>query len=403
MDLNNLIKNKRVLLGYSLREFEKITGINYQQINRYEENKIEISSKNLNTMLDILNINKDSIVTDTNVVSDCFDKFYLDLYFGINDLSVYKIKFEQLKNSSAENLYKLYLMRFMISVTCLEIEIAQSLDKQLEKIAFEEINTQALYFEYKGMLKFHEKKHDEAIEFLNKSLSICTDMKIISLIYYHLLFVYKDLNYNLLALECAKKAESLFAEFNNLDRIIGCKQFEGMIYLRTRNYDKSESKYLDCISLIEKDNEWIAQIYRNLCWCMIKKQDYIKALLYLDKAKEIVSENSLMDLYYIWIYYCKSDYYNAFKMLKKVDKLKLENEYRKIYSLFADLVNLKNKPTLKILNKATSVYNYFSKCNDIDLIIFYLDIVINLYLMTDDYKKLAYYQSEKIKYLEKTK
>lgn len=107
--------------------------------------------------------------------------------------------------------------------------------------------------------------------------------------------------------------------------------------------------------MLNKDKKDIALIYRNLSWIMIRLNSYKKSLYYLEKSKQLDTNNELMKLYYIWNYYKLKDYKTA---LKIADEQNMVNkEYAMILKLFIELIVLEeNRPTLKIINHAIKVY-----------------------------------------------
>lgn len=72
-----------------------------------------------------------------------------------------------------------------------------------------------------------------------------------------------------------------------------------------------------------------------------------------------------------------------------------------VLELFENLSYLENrKSTNKIIDYAIKAYKYHKKTNDIDLSLFYLDIVIELLERKNDIEALNLYLKEKIILLE---
>lgn len=84
-----------------------------------------------------------------------------------------------------------------------------------------------------------------------------------------------------------------------------------------------------------------------------------------------------------------------------MQRLTLNKELKMLWKLYHQLIHQYNKvPNNKLLNQAIKVYDYYEKEDDLDLMLFYIDIVIELYERKEDYKAAFLYQKVKIKLLE---
>lgn len=77
--LNIIFKNARITKGYSLRKLADLTGINYQQINRFENGKDKLSKDNLIKIQKALEIDLDQINLVNDKINELFHLFYQDL------------------------------------------------------------------------------------------------------------------------------------------------------------------------------------------------------------------------------------------------------------------------------------------------------------------------------------
>ena len=400
--LNIIFKNARITKGYSLRKLADLTGINYQQINRFENGKDKLSKDNLIKIQKALEIDLDQINLVNDKINELFHLFYQDLYYESIDLKAYEEQLKRTTNEFTEDNQKKYVMEYIIFVMKEEYEDCQALERFIDALVFENKDIEAIYLDYKGSRLFMQDEHEKAIEAFQSALQISDNKQIKSMIFFHSSFVYKDLNNYDLANKYISNAKDIFYENSNYSRLLSCDIIIASIYYRTRNFEAAELKYFSCVKtaeMLNKDKKDIALIYRNLSWIMIRLNSYKKSLYYLEKSKQLDTNNELMKLYYIWNYYKLKDYKTA---LKIADEQNMVNkEYAMILKLFIELIVLEeNRPTLKIINHAIKVYEYAVKSNDVDLILFYIDIVIDLLERKGDYGRMSAYQSKKINLLE---
>lgn len=116
----------------------------------------------------------------------------------------------------------------------------------------------------------------------------------------------------------------------------------------------------------------------------------------------IDANHDLVYVYDTWITYKKEKYNTAKKKIKNYKSLITDSEIVMILDLYDSLCYTEDrKPTLKTVEQCKKVYEYFDLTNNVDLTLFYLDILIELLNRRKDYEKLAFYQKNKIILLEK--
>lgn len=396
-------KNLRVSKGYSLRKLSELTGIHYQQINRFEKGEFELNAEQLVILQRALNIFKETDAKSYETALYVFSKFYKDVFFDrLNTLYYINLIPSKYTDKDEEIIY--LVMRFIIDVLEQNHDPYKMIDV-LSKYIIENKLVNTAFLDYKGFYQYMKNQHEKAIMTYQQLLSLKCDETVEGMVRYHMSFVYKDLNRFDEAINSLKIAKGIFQRAENLRRLFGCKILLANILLRNRKYEEAEREYLECLHFgnsINIEASEIAKVYRNLSWLMIKEKDYDKAEFYLDKAKLIDENHDLVYVYDTWITYKKKKYNTVKKKIKYYKSLSTDSEVDMILDLFESLCYTEDrKPTLKTVEQCKKVYEYFDLTNNVDLTLFYLDILIELLDRRKDYEKLAFYQKNKIILLEK--
>lgn len=397
-------KNIRIAKGYTYRTLAQQTGINYQQIRRFENGEAELNKeqlKCLETVLDVDHYEKGFISENT---LNLFYGFYDSLIYDRKELNEYK---QQIYNDSKDlsiNENIIYqVMRYILCVCDQRIDECLELESELLKYEINDTTVKTAFLDYMGMRYFTSDQHDKAVNLYDNLLSANHEEKVEGMLRYHVGFILKDLNDTKKAMKNLSKARQLFMKSSNIKRLFGCNLLIASVELRERDFDSSEKDYNYCVQLgktIHIEESELAKVYRNLTWLMIKMEDYTKANLYLEKAKAYDSKHPIVKLYSIWLKYKNQNYPEALMEIHSCHNIS-DTRIAIVLELFENLSYLENrKPTKKIIDCAIKVYKYHKKTNDIDLSLFYLDIVIELLERKNDIETLNLYLKEKIFLLE---
>lgn len=401
MENRIIYKNIRIAKGYTYRSLAQCTGINYQQIRRFENGEAKLNEdqlKQLETVLDIDNFKKGFISENT---LNLFYDFYDALIYDRKELEGYK---QLIFNDLSVNENIIYqVMQYILCVCDQRIDECLELESELLKYEINDTTVKTAFLDYMGMRYFTSDQHDKALNLYDNLLSANHEEKVESMLRYHVGFILKDLNDTKKAMKNLSKAKQLFMKSSNIKRLFGCNLLIASVELRERDYDSSEKDYNYCIQLgkaIHIEESEIAKVYRNLTWLMIKMEDYAKANEYLEKANAYDSKHSIVKLYSIWLKYKNQNYQEALKEIHSCHNIS-DTRIAMVLELFENLSYLENrKPTKKIIDYAIKVYKYHKKTNDIDLSLFYLDIVIELLERKNNIETLNLYLKEKIFLLE---
>lgn len=397
-------KNIRIYKGYSLRELSRLTGIHYQQINRFEQGEFDLNNQQIQILQEALNFSEYFNSTSYEYALILFNKFYSSVVKNDTNLSDY-IKMIPEHHSDINEKIVYLVIQYVNNVLDMDEINSHEIECFLSKSIIDNKLLYHVYLDYKGVHLFNNNQYIEAIELFKKLLTLDLNDVVKSMVLYHLGFVYKNMNNLIDAFTIFTNAKENFHSNNNLYRVFGCNLMLANILLRNRKYEDAEREYLECLHFgnsIEIEASEIAKVYRNLSWLMIKEKDYDKAEFYLDKAKSIDENHDLVYVYDTWITYKKKKYNTAKKKIKHYKSLTTDSEVIMILDLFESLCYTEDrKPTLKTVEQCEKVYEYFDLTNNVDLTLFYLDILLDLLNRRKDYEKLAFYQKNKIILLEK--
>lgn len=403
MDTKSYNRNMRVAKGLSLRALAKLTGINYQHIRRFEIGEADLNEyqlKQLDKVLDLNNYNND---VSYQQAIELFEKFYIEVVYDTVDLAYYKHRIPEVYITINEHLVYL-VMKYIIYIQENYVEGCLKIENIISQYEISNLFIYSAYMDYMGMRLFTCDQHEEALKIYKSLLKSNCEKTELGIIKYHLGFIYKDLNYFNEAMEVLLSAKEIFMDTANLKRLFGCMMLIASVELRKRNYKNAEYYYISCINLgktLDIDKNEIAKVYRNLSWLMIRKKVYDKAQKYLEEANEFGNTHILSRLYNIWINYKLENYSEALRDITKSRYIKNEQRIVLVLDLFESLCYLENKiPSNKIISQAIKVYDFHRKTNDIDLSLFYLDILINLLERKKANDCLIIYLKEKIILLE---
>ncbi|MFR6123558.1 tetratricopeptide repeat protein [Faecalibacillus intestinalis] len=274
----------------------------------------------------------------------------------------------------------------------------------VEKLDIDDLEALQIYNEYKGYYYLKRKNTKEGLEYLEKAKLMRFHEKTIAMIHYHMSFAY---NYEWLRKTDAEyllDAKNVFQKYYSLKRVSDCEMILGNYYSTFRNFQKASICYENRLRLLEvlgenKINQ--AKTISTIAYIYIQQKQYDKALKELDKAIVLNQKYIRIHLDYIWCYYKLGDINNANRWIVKMDHFQLDRELKMLWNLYEMIVAQYDKiPNDRLIEKAIKVYKYYKNQEDLDLSIFYIDIVIELLEKRKDYEKGFFYQKEKIFLLE---
>ena len=400
--MGNNIRIARMSKGLTLQQLEMLTGIKYQLLYRYE-NSIQVpNNKNRSKIEKALNISLLEPSREDYEIKQLYDSFFMLLFMGERD-------FHEIENNIRENneQYKKSRLYYLVLLILYVIYVLEQKDKsihdmenKLEKMIEHDPQANCLYWQYKGVKLYHRKKYHEAEICFEKAAALYQEERYTALNLYHQFFVFKKRNQLIEAKKAIEKAKSIFSDSNALKRIYSCNMCIADIQSHCLQYTQAIEQYRACIylaKLMHYTENYIAVLYRNIAWNYIKANRFEEALSELKKAEEIEKTNSLMILYYIYSYYRLGQIADAKEWISVGRKTLTTTEYRNILALLSGLVRSYGQiPEAKLIQKAAEIYQYYKELGDHEMILFYLDIVIELYEQKEDWQNAYLYLKERV-------
>lgn len=148
-------KNIRIAKGYTYRTLAQQTGINYQQIRRFENGEAELNKeqlKCLETVLDVDNYEKEFILEDAH---NLFYGFYDALIYDSEELNEYKQQiFNHSKDLSVNENIIYQVMRYILCVCDQRIDECLELESELLKFEINDNIVKTAFLDYMGMRYF---------------------------------------------------------------------------------------------------------------------------------------------------------------------------------------------------------------------------------------------------------
>ncbi len=383
-----------------------MTGISHQIISRYEKGAEIPTEEKLQLILSVLGIEYEKINDYKREIEKIFNKFFDETFYRKANYLKYLdiIKKSKEKFSQTYNYYKIEIIELVCNILINDFEDIETKFSNIEKLDIDDLEALQIYNEYKGYYYLKRKNTKEGLEYLEKAKLMRFHEKTIAMIHYHMSFAY---NYEWLRKTDAEyllDAKNVFQKYYSLKRVSDCEMILGNYYSTFRNFQKSSICYENRLRLLEvlgenKINQ--AKTISTIAYIYIQQKQYDKALKELDKAIVLNQKYIRIHLDYIWCYYKLGDINNANRWIVKMDHFQLDRELKMLWNLYVMIVAQYDKiPNDQLIEKAIKVYEYYKNQEDLDLSIFYIDIVIELLEKRKDYEKGFFYQKEKIFLLE---
>lgn len=395
-----IVRKKRNL---TLRELDKLSGVKFVRIGRFENNMEKPSPEIIAKLEKALNVNFQEIAGISEDIKKLYKKFVDSLLYDVNDLEKYIEIIDVNKDVYLSNCHfpVILLINYVIDVLRDNLVNIDKTEKELERLLEPKSDYLQLYYEYKGLRYYIHGLKDKAVDVLDSALTISNNPKQNTMIYYHISMVNMSRNKYIEALNYAELAKRGFVEYASFKRILYTDGQIGSIYSQMRRFDLAIEKYKTCLNSCETldlISNKKALFLRNLSWIYIKSGNYVKPLEYLEEAEKLEPDSNHLKMYKIWCNYKLGKYNTARTLIDEYIYLGKVKSHKKRYKLFSELVyNAGNKPTLTLIDLAIDTYKEFAAKHDYELMNFYIDIVIDLLKQRDDDKMLIQYLETKIR------
>lgn len=391
---SDLVKlNRQFIFNLSLRELSEKTGIHFSTLNKFENNKLNLSFEQKRRINEFFKINE-NFYNEYGEIELLFNNLIKDICYDTVNYHFYENKLNQFSQINSSKYYSCYLvMKFVISY--MEGNIDDDFIFLYNTLINNLIHKNSVYdifYMYGALYNRKLNKYDLTKKFFNKVNTTNKNKYILALYYYYSGSFYyrigqipKSINSNYIAL-------ALFKEMENVKRSCYTLISLGNAYLFLGMEVVSINSYYEAISLIETNNikRPIDLVKYNIGYAYIMLGQYDKALYILNEINTVQYMNQDYYFYLAWIYYKQGHHYKCKQYLNEVLKFKNnECSYKLAKILLADLNNNAHKRYRESLEKL--YYNQKKQSNYTWLRFIAMEL-IEKYKEVKDYEKVSYWQ-----------
>lgn len=384
----NLIKFNRISRNITLREMAERTNISYSRLSKLERGIEKSTNDVFKRIEDALSIKfeRDSYLIQT--IDDIFIKFINSLFFD-NNINKFEALIDNERFLLCENFYKIVIINYIIAVNKGDKNSIQEIENVFSALILVDVECLNIINEYRGYYYFKLGKLDLALNCYNEAIINGKHDRNLAMLYYHMALVYKKKNDLLDMYKAIQKAREIFSEFKAFKRVIYCDMNLATIYRRLGKIQSALEIYDTCIENINDlhiSSNFKALAYRNKAWIYITCKDYKNAVIALKESEKLAPNHQLLILYFVWCYMCLDNKpslnYWITRGSKFITDYTLEFDFLK--SLAKN--NFGEKKIHRLISKAKKVIEYLEEIGDVDLLEFYKEILIDLYIKENDYK-----------------
>lgn len=404
-NIGKRIKMLRERQNLTLKELGELAKVHFARISKFERGLETPGKEVIKRLESALGASFSDFEKTVGEINEIFVKFVDSLYYYENEFQRY-LEIISANNDNyivCHNYYKILLIRYVIDVlNNVDYDLKQ--EKLLEKLVRGDTECYLLFIEYKGVYLHKMNKYKDAIKLLENVVILDVDEKIKTMVYYHLSMFYKDYNNLEKARYWVELARNGFYQGASIQRAIFCEGIYAGIFIRTRNYDAAIKCYDRCILSVKKfllDDGILALVLRNKAWALILKGNYELSLDAINESETYQPDHDNVAIYKIWCMLKTGKYKIARNLISKYNYLLNDASYSERFKLFTDLAYLENnKPTKAMIKLACKLYEDFCNKSRYDLMVFYLDIVLDLLRQRKEIDLLNKYLELKIELLE---
>ncbi len=399
---SKIIRIYREKQKLTLRQLSDITFFGFQTLSKYEIELIPLSDENFEVIAKAINLDhslvfyiNESLKNDLDHLYECIVYDYSD---EIDDIVKRIIKSNEYIPYS--DLYHYYLV-LMFSLDIINgKEESSFLNEVLHLKDHIDSNLIQIFYDYYAIHTSRQGKLTEAIDIINRALSLGKRSLISAMLNYHAGLL-NSIQGNLkTSLKHNLEAEHLFIQEHNHIRLISVQTNIATIYARQKNLDQALEIYYRLLKeAVRSKNSDIEIVTRyNIAWCL-------KIMNRYSDSNRVIDEIESLAPLTINGNYIKAS--NLFDLNKRVlaqeiiDKCLTQN-LDPLFKLKFELLNYENRNNLnddycsilkEFLNKTKVAYDYENTE-------FVLDKLIDYYESKFSYKIANYYLKEKIQLIE---
>lgn len=399
---SKIIRIYREKQKLTLRQLSDITFFGFQTLSKYEIELIPLSDENFEVIARAVNIDyslvyyvNETLKNDLNHLYECIVYDYSDEIEGI---------VKRIKKSNEYIPYSDLHHYYLVLMFSLDIingkEESPFLNEILHMKDHFDSNMIQIFYDYYAIHTSRQGKLTDAIEIINRALSLGKRSLISAMLNYHAGLL-NSIQGNLkTSLEHNLEAEHLFIQEHNHIRLISVQTNIATIYARQKNLDQALEIYYRLLKeAVRSKNSDIEIVTRyNIAWCLKIMNRYVDSNQVIDEIEKFapltingsyIKASNLIDL-------------NKRSLAQIIIDKCLNQNLDPLFKLKFELLNYENINNLnddyctilkEFLNQTKVAYDYENTE-------FVLDKLIDYYESKFSYKIANHYLKEKIQLIE---
>lgn len=399
---SKIIRIYREKQKLTLRQLSDITFFGFQTLSKYEIELIPLSDENFEVISNAINIDFSLVYYVNETLKNDLDHLYECIVYDYSDEIDGLVK--KIKKANEYIPYSDLHHYYLVLMFSLDIisgkEESLYLSEVLHLKDHIDSNLIQIFYDYYAIHTSRQGKLTEAIEIINRALSLGKRSLISAMLNYHAGLL-NSIQGNLkTSLEHNLEAEHLFIQEHNHIRLISVQTNIATIYARQKNLDQALEIYYRLLKeAIRSKNSDIEIVTRyNIAWCLKIMNRYADSNRVIDEIEAIspltingnyIKASNLIDL-------------NKRPLAQDIVDKCLTLNLDPLFKLKFELLNYENRNNLnddyctllkEFLNQTKESYDYENTE-------FVLDKLIDYYESKFSYKIANYYLKDKIQLIE---
>lgn len=385
-NLGIIIRKRRKELGLNTVQLAKKVNYSRSYISRVENGIIDVSDETFTVIFKALGITY-KIDQDCREFERNIDKVLtMFLYLNIDRDFIDRV-IMQSNDFNCTNAYSKFLIAnlvYKVNFLSKEIETERYI-KQMDKTSelYNNKEKQIIY-DYIGCY-YLDYNYELAKKYFDRALEFGEYPYSTSILYYHLgMLNYKFGNY-FDANEFCKKAFDKFSLELNYKRMFYTNLHIAIINSKSGNYEAAYVLFNEMILNPNLSEEQLELIYGNLCWLLIKKNEYDEALIYAQK-----SNINYLDYYFhlALIYYKLTRLDDATKIIE-IGLSKFKDCFQEKQLIIISKIITKECNTNEYEDLLVKTFKQAKKSEDSESVKFIKDLLIEFYEAKHQYKEVC--------------
>lgn len=326
-----------------------------------------------------------------------YTKSYEELMFTGNYIKTTEL-FPQYK--LAEFIYHSYIADSFYDYST-NMDIIETLFHFLDK------NQQQIYYDAVGVHYKNESRYDKALYYFDMA-AVYGYETATALMCYHKALLLTKTGCLIESLECANQAKAMFDKAMNYDRSLLCSGTIAMISARLGLYEEAIKTYKKCIAYMKSPNmsKDLMRASNNLCWTYLLSQQYEQVIVSANETLALKRNHVPSFFYKAYAYDKLNEKFKSKESIKRAKSLASNASctpyMAAIVDAFYTLLSEQKGISTKI-KKLNLALQQAEKCNDYQLELFVLNMIVETYQEYGDYQEAFAYQSKMIQIYEKRK